>query len=274
MSSKNKIGITVSISLLGLIALGIVLFTLFGNSQTILYDDSSAIPLESFETSVNGVSLSGETIYLGDIRSGGEGAEGEAGDIRICGDNDGGVGISNTYDDSTDTLVLYSSASSPKSCAGNFISVEGTFPKGILEVTCELSSSVSGNGREGEAVCDVGAIKKKVCANLGAGHCHNSLTETVTIETNNENIRINTGVKSDEGSSSSKITIKFTPEGTSSNTNGEETSQEDIGSSTTPGTQGQSQQEDGGISPIALTFIFALAILVISIIVFVLVRRK
>lgn len=210
---KQQQKIIYSIIALSLILLVGVLFY-FGikESITISYvvdNQRVSFPLKTFDVVLSSIALNGETPYLGAVTTSSRG-------FNICGDSDGETTISNSYSLSPnqDYLNLFSSSQSKNGCGGNYISAEGTFPQGVLEVTCNLKSS-SSKGIETLSRCIINSIEEKASARQEVSEMpvENILTKTINLKTNNTEVKIiaesNAGAS---GYSESSVIIKFTPE--------------------------------------------------------------
>lgn len=134
--SKNILFFILIISFIGLI-----LYLLFGLNQTIISTAGTGLPPETKTISWEDKSVELEAPYFGSLTSGAKypGANNPNQDYSICGDNDGYITISNSYD-SSEELVLSSlgSGRSGRGCSGNYISGKVTLPPGTLKVSCNL----------------------------------------------------------------------------------------------------------------------------------------
>jgi hypothetical protein len=140
---KKTLAILVS-SLVLLIVIGLFIYSDFSSQSVLTGVNDLEIPLQTFQTSLDDVSFEGETVYLGSVTSGQVIPETDPNAVMICNDNDGHFILSNSHSVFDNSLILESKATSTRNaCTNNYISVEGTFPEGILEVNCILNAGAS-----------------------------------------------------------------------------------------------------------------------------------
>ena len=91
------------------------------------------------------------------------------------------------------------------------VNVQGTFPKGTLEVTCDLLSASSGSD-PAYSYCSLNSITKSASATQSTLNGQDKKTEIITLNTDNTNVKIEARVDSSPLSfASSEVSIKFIP---------------------------------------------------------------
>ena len=193
----------------------------FGN-----YKDATS----TFTTSLNGVSLTGETAYLGEISA--------TSTAKICGQTNEAF-VSNSYKESSNSLDLLSTANGGRGGCENYIFVEGTFPKGTIEVICNLQASTSENP-ETASYCSVNSQTKSLSVR---DKSENSVVETITLKTDNTKVKIEARPKPGNGGfAQSNVQIKFVADPSSTSNTQETTTSTNTETSTTTDTTTETQE--------------------------------
>lgn len=161
-------------------------------------------PLDTFSATLNGVQMQGEAVYLGEKSASSQPP------FLLCGQNEG-VTVSNSFTESS-SLNLFSTMTAGRGGCENWMNVQGTFPKGKLEVTCSLKASTTEN-LETSSSCSVNSETRGISV---IDKASNQAVEKIIIDTDNTNVKIEARNKPGSGGySQSDVTIKFTPESSS-----------------------------------------------------------
>lgn len=181
---------------------GVVIYFLNAKPLAIIVDmiggNKVDRPLINFTTSLDNIPLNGESVILGSITGS---------KSYVCGSL-GGTTISNSY--STNPFILTSTAS--EDCE-NWINVNGIFPKGTLEITCNLKASSNSGSQSTQSFCSANSITKTASAQqqTSGNPIEDIRTEQILINTDNTPVKIEARVKPAQSSySESIVSIKFT----------------------------------------------------------------
>jgi hypothetical protein len=122
-----------------LIVMGVFLLNYYGvfSSLTIISHAGSPLDPVLFFTNIGGISVEGETTYLGTLKS--------SNTYVICGESDGGTTIYNNPYIIGDSLSIESEVktSGVKPCTDNYISVKMNLPKGVLSGNVNILATES-----------------------------------------------------------------------------------------------------------------------------------